>query len=771
MIADKKTLEFDKVLELVERHAVSTMGKQAVLALSPHSDKDKLEISLDKTDEALITLYKLGEVPLDNVRDIKPHIKRVKASGSLSSKELREIAMHLYAVNENKNFLKRAKQEMIELPYYTEAVNKMVFIKEIYQSINRCIDEDYNLLDSASEKLFEIRTKIRNTNGKIEEKLNSFVSRNSKFLSDGIVTRRNDRFVVPLRVDYKNKFKGIIQDYSSSGETVFIEPQVIVELTNKVQILKSEEQREIERILHELSEEAKLYADIFMENLAELEEIDLVFAKAKFARDFDCTKPKLSDKISLRAARHPLISQDEIVANDIHFDDYKAVVITGPNTGGKTVTLKTLGLMALMTQVGMLIPVKAGSEIIVFDNIFADIGDEQSIEQSLSTFSSHMKNIIRITDSLTVNSLVLLDELGSGTDPKEGASLAISLLDYVKIRGSYIMATTHYPELKAYAYNNEDVVNASTNFDIDSLSPTYELSIGIPGRSNAFEISKRLGLNEKILKTATDNQLDSNTEVSKLIDKLEKQSRNLKAQLEEYERQMSLIKDKEMDLYKREEMLARKSVENENKAKEEAKEIVENARAEAQGIIDELMKYSDDVKLHKLVESKTKLNQLAGSYDKEKYVTPQKHTFKVGDHVKVVSYGQSAVITKVLKGSQYEVKMGILNTKVNKSDLEFVGEKKKTVKKTFVKYSGSKTASLKLDLRGLRYEEAMIELDRYLDSLVVSNLKQAIIIHGHGTNALKNGVQETLRKSKVVKSFRFGKPGEGGLGATVIELH
>ncbi len=591
-------------------------------------------------------------------------------------------------------------------------------------------------------------------------------------LNDIIITKRNDRFVVPVKVENKNKFKGIIQDYSSSGETIFIEPQAVVELSNKIQMLRNEEAREIEKILIELSEEIKIYIQELKTNLHILVDIDFTFAKAKYAKTNNCTKPIVGNEIDLMQARHPLLPMDEVIANDIHFNNYRVIIITGPNTGGKTVALKTLGLLSIMAQCGMLIPVKAGSKVLLFDNIFADIGDEQSIEQSLSTFSSHMKNIIRITEKLTTDSLVLLDELGSGTDPKEGASLAISLLEYIKVRGSFIMATTHYPELKAYAYNNADVVNASTKFDIDTLSPTYKLSIGIPGRSNAFEISRRLGLNAKIIDTAKDNMDFNNTEISTLINKLEDQSRFLEDKIAQSEEESNQLRQSRLQFDEKLIVFESKNLQLRNIAEEEAKKVIYTAKLEAQKIIDELLKYQDGVKLHKLVEQKSALNRLGEQFVKTTKVVKQTHKLAQGDKVRVLSFGQSATITKLLPKSNYEVKMGILTTTIHKSDLEFI-EKKPLKKKSqpIVTYSGKRSVSLELDLRGFRFEDAMIEVSKYIDNLIVNKMKQASIIHGHGTNALKFGVQEYLKGNKYIKHYRYGKGGEGGSGVTVIELN
>ncbi len=768
MIADKITLEFDKITNLLGNYAFTDLAKKALLELEPINDERKIIEDLARTDEALVLIYKLGHPSLSNIYDIYPHLKRTSLGGSLNARELREIAMHLLAVKMIKNYQISAKNEQVETKHFTAQADELTYVKDLYQRINQCIDEDSNVLDSASVTLGSIRKKITSTQSKLEDKLSSIIATQGDKFTDTLITKRNDRYVVPVKVEYKNKFKGIIQDYSASGETVFIEPQAVTELSNKIQMLRAEEKDEIARILMELSTFLGNYTEALKYNLDILIQLDVVFSKAAFAKDYQCTKPVISDEVDLIQARHPLIPQDEVVANNIFFNKYKALIITGPNTGGKTVALKTLGLMSLMTQVGMLIPVSEGSKIRVFDNIFADIGDEQSIEQSLSTFSAHMTNLIRIVDQLTTNSLVLLDELGSGTDPKEGASLAIAIIDHIKIRGCYIMATTHYTELKAYAYNEADTINASTEFNVDTLSPTYKLSIGIPGRSNAFEISRRLGLHNGIIDSAMNKLEISNTEVSQLINKLEDQTRELDKKMEHYDALNMEMDLKNQQITNEHHKLDQKIERMKHDARIEAMEVVNDARKEAQEIINDLLKMQGDVKYHTLLEKKKELSDLVPDTEQKK--SSSRYDYKVNDRVKVLSYGQSAVIQKVLPKNKYEVKMGILTTTVSRQDLELVEANPKKKIKSHVTYNAKKHVKLELDLRGIRFEEAMIEVEKYIDDLVVSKRKQATIIHGHGTNALKIGVHEVLKRNKFIESYEYGKEGEGGSGVTNIFL-
>ena len=517
-------LEFNKIKQTVDSLCACSLGQKRVEYLSPSIDEKQVEYSLNQSDEALKIILALGEAPLGGVTDITEAIKRAKISAMLSAQELLGISRLLYAVSQLKTFSERLNEIKVDAPIFSSQVNSLVSLNSLQTAINDCIDETGYILDSASSELRNIRRSIQSTEARIKEKLNHVVSERRNKLTDGIVTIRNERYVVPVRAEAKNTFGGTVHDQSSSGNTYFIEPKEVVDLNNKLQEYHVEERREIERILRALTEEVKKFVDALAVNVEVLGEIDFMFAKGKYARLINGTRPKMNTKgiIRLVAARHPLIDQKVVVPNDIELgDEYTTIVITGPNTGGKTVTLKTVGLLTLMAQAGLLIPAHETSQLAIFDHVFADIGDEQSIEQSLSTFSSHMTNIVRIMERLTVNSLILFDELGAGTDPKEGASLAISILDYVKVRGARTIATSHYPELKAYAYENDDVINASVEFNIETLSPTYRLLVGVPGRSNAFEISKRLGLKEAILTTARAYVETERTEMTDLITKLE----------------------------------------------------------------------------------------------------------------------------------------------------------------------------------------------------------------------------------------------------------
>ena len=638
-------LEFNKIKQTVDSLCACSLGQKRVEYLSPSIDEKQVEYSLNQSDEALKIILALGEAPLGGVTDITEAIKRAKISAMLSAQELLGISRLLYAVSQLKTFSERLNEIKVDAPIFSSQVNSLVSLNSLQTAINDCIDETGYILDSASSELRSIRRSIQSTEARIKEKLNHVVSERRNKLTDGIVTIRNERYVVPVRAEAKNTFGGTVHDQSSSGNTYFIEPKEVVDLNNKLQEYHVEERREIERILRALTEEVKKFVDALAVNVEVLGEIDFMFAKGKYARLINGTRPKMNTKgiIRLVAARHPLIDQKVVVPNDIELgDEYTTIVITGPNTGGKTVTLKTVGLLTLMAQAGLLIPAHETSQLAIFDHVFADIGDEQSIEQSLSTFSSHMTNIVRIMERLTVNSLILFDELGAGTDPKEGASLAISILDYVKVRGARTIATSHYPELKAYAYENDDVINASVEFNIETLSPTYRLLVGVPGRSNAFEISKRLGLKEAILTTARAYVETERTEMTDLITKLEdrgleldheiqllqKQNQEVEAMRLDYERKIAKFETERERVL---EDIKKEAFENIRQAKEEAEQIVADLR--------QAKKMADlSIKDHELTEKLTSLkNSEAKQAEQFKRKARNKAPLKAGDEVMVLS--------------------------------------------------------------------------------------------------------------------------------------
>ncbi len=780
-----KTLEYDKVRQQVATYCTSSIGKSAIEELVPQTDFDKVVQLLEEMDEGLSILRVKGNVPMGGIFDVRPSARRAQIGGMLAAIELMEISSTIRASRILRNFIEDLEaDEVIEIPHFIAKKETMPVLTGLQHEINNCIDDNGAVLDSASTTLRTIRQSLRSEEAKVRSKLESLIrgSNASKMLSDTLVTIRNDRFVIPVKQEYRHHYGGIVHDQSSSGQTLFIEPDSIVQANNEIHRLKMKEQAEVERILLALSAMVQDVAPDLFNLVKVLGDIDVILAKGKYGQANKCTMPKMNQDgyIRLVRARHPLLPIDTAVPNDIEFGkDITAVVITGPNTGGKTVTLKTVGLCTLMAQAGLPVPALDGSQLAVFKQLFADIGDEQSIEQSLSTFSSHMVNIVDILQKFDDESLVLFDELGAGTDPQEGAALAISILDEVHGRGARVMATTHYPELKAYGYNRPGVANASVEFDIETLSPTYRLLIGVPGRSNAFEISSRLGLPETIIERAKGFTGTDRHEVESMIASLEETRRQSEddaershALLLESESLRKELQDKLQAYDERKEAL-------DKKAKEKARKIVEEAKHEAEGIIAELreMRKNADqvVKEHELIEARKRLEE-ATPLDNNKVlkkaaqVKARAQNLVVGDEVKVLSYGQRGTLLEKVSNTEWVVQMGILKMKISDSDLEYIKPEKEPIVRTAGVKNRNGHVKLELDLRGERYEDAILRTEKYIDDALLANYGRVSIIHGVGTGALRQGIQSYLKNNKRVKSFRFGEAGEGGLGVTVVEL-
>ncbi|MGE7984858.1 endonuclease MutS2 [Lysinibacillus fusiformis] len=787
MIAERalKTLEYDKVRQQVATYCTSSIGKSAIEELVPQTDYDKVVQLLEEMDEGLSILRVKGNVPMGGIFDVRPSARRAQIGGMLAAIELMEISSTIRASRILRNFIEDLEaDEVIEIPHFIAKKETMPVLTGLQHEINNCIDDNGAVLDSASTTLRTIRQSLRSEEAKVRSKLESLIrgSNASKMLSDTLVTIRNDRFVIPVKQEYRHHYGGIVHDQSSSGQTLFIEPDSIVQANNEIHRLKMKEQAEVERILLALSAMVQDVAPDLFNLVKVLGDIDVILAKGKYGQANKCTMPKMNQDgyIRLVRARHPLLPIDIAVPNDIEFGkDITAIVITGPNTGGKTVTLKTVGLCTLMAQAGLPVPALDGSQLAVFKQLFADIGDEQSIEQSLSTFSSHMVNIVDILQKFDDESLVLFDELGAGTDPQEGAALAISILDEVHGRGARVMATTHYPELKAYGYNRPGVANASVEFDIETLSPTYRLLIGVPGRSNAFEISSRLGLPESIIDRAKGFTGTDRHEVESMIASLEETRRQSEddaershALLLESESLRKELQDKLQAYDERKEAL-------DKKAKEKARKIVEEAKHEAEGIIAELreMRKNADqvVKEHELIEARKRLEEATPLENnkvlkKAAQVKVRAQNLVVGDEVKVLSYGQRGTLLEKVSNTEWVVQMGILKMKISDSDLEYIKPEKEPIVRTAGVKNRNGHVKLELDLRGERYEDAILRTEKYIDDALLANYGRVSIIHGVGTGALRQGIQSYLKNNKRVKSFRFGEAGEGGLGVTVVEL-
>jgi len=777
-----KTLEFDKVRNQLIEHTHSSLGREKAQTLMPSVDFEEVSRLQEETDEAAKVLRIKGNVPLGGIHDIRPHTKRAQIGGMLSPIELVQVASTVHASRQMKRFIEDL-QEVTDVPILLNYAEGIIVLAKLEESIKNAIDEGGEVLDSASEALRSLRQQMRTRESRVREKLESMIrsSNASKMLSDAIITIRNDRFVIPVKQEYRSHYGGIIHDQSSSGQTLFIEPQSVVQLNNELQTIRVKEQLEIERILTELSALTAEYHDELLAIVVIMAELDFMFAKARYGSRIKASKPIVNNegRINLIKARHPLIPIDEVVANSVALGkDYTTIVITGPNTGGKTVTLKTVGLCTLMAQAGLQIPALDGSEVAVFESVYADIGDEQSIEQSLSTFSSHMVNIVEILNNVDYNSLVLFDELGAGTDPQEGAALAISILDEVYKCGARVIATTHYPELKAYGYNREGVINASVEFDVETLSPTYKLLIGVPGRSNAFEISKRLGLRESVIQTARSYISEDSNEVENMIASLETSRRQAERDREEahqlFKDAENLHKDlqKQMaDYYDRKDELA-------EKAKVKAAGIVEKARDEAEEIIRELRKLrlekGAEIKEHELIDAKRRLSDAAPELKQVKKGSKAKagkHEYQPGDEVKVLTFDQKGHLLERVSNKEWQVQIGILKMKVKESDMEYINSPKPVETKPVAIVKGKDFhVSLELDLRGERYEDALMRVEKYIDDALLAGYSRVNIIHGKGTGALRQGVQEYLMNHRSVKKIRFGDAGEGGTGVTVVEF-
>ncbi|EHT3674645.1 endonuclease MutS2 [Staphylococcus pseudintermedius] len=773
-------LEFNKVKSLIEQEVISDLAIEKVKQLAPSSDYETVVHQMDEVDE-ISRIYNQYRLPsMSGLSRVQPYIKRSQIGGTLNVQELNAIKTLIQVQNQFKTFYNQLveDEETVNYEILDGQMQQLPVLTHLYQSIHQKCDTQ-DLFDSASMELQSIRSRIAKTNQRVRAQLDRMVksTSNQKKLSDAIVTVRNERNVIPVRAEYRQDFNGIVHDQSASGQTLYIEPSAVVELNNQISRLRSEEATEVQRILAELTAEVAEEAEACLISEQVMGHLDFLIGKARYAAKIKGTKPTFAveRQVYLPKAFHPLLDQDTVVANTIEFESsIQTVIITGPNTGGKTVTLKTLGLIILMAQSGLLIPTLDGSQLSVFDNVFCDIGDEQSIEQSLSTFSSHMKTIVNILEEANDKSLILFDELGAGTDPSEGAALAMSILDHVHGMGALVMATTHYPELKAYSYNREGVMNASVEFDVDTLSPTYKLLMGVPGRSNAFDISKRLGLGLKIINHAKSMIGQDEQEINEMIASLEKNAKRVddqRIELDRLVREASQIHNDLSRAYEQYQNMESRLIEE---AKDKANQRVKAAMEEADDILKSLRDMRDqkgaEVKEHELIDQRKRLEDQYEAKSIKQNVQKQKwDEIKAGDEVKVLSYGQKGEVLEVLSDEEAVVQMGIIKMKLPLSDLE-KKEKAKEQPKKVVTRTNRSTVKMELDLRGYRYDEAMVALDQYLDQAVLSNYEDVYIIHGKGTGALQKGVQQHLKRHKSVATYRGGMPSEGGFGVTVATL-
>lgn len=783
-----ETLEYDRVKGQLGQYVVSATGRLELAKLVPQSDYTIIHHRIEETEDGADLLRLVGGIPLPQLTDVSPQLKRLKVQASLNGTELAQITNVLRTSMAVQNFFDGLEEKKIRLRTIDNLVISLVTIPEVTRRLARSIDPDGRVTDEASTKLHGVRQLITQTEAEIRHELERYTrGKQAKKLSEPIVTVRNDRYVVPVLARYRNQFGGVVHDQSASGQTLYIEPGSVVELNNRLRQAQIEERQEVRKVLIELSNLVRPYRNDIAKNANLLGHLDLINAKAKLAEAMKASVPVLNQngEVNLRKARHPLIDPARVVANDITLGkDYQAIVITGPNTGGKTITLKTLGLIQLMAQSGMFIPASENSSVAIFDNVFADIGDEQSLEQNLSTFSGHMENVKRILEQITDRSLVLLDELGAGTDPKEGAALAMAILDQIGAVGSEVVVTTHYPELKVYGYDRAKTINASMEFDQETLKPTYRLLLGVPGQSNGIAIARRLGISQAVIEEASSLVSDDSQDLNKMIGDLveqRKRAREENERLEELVEQNTATKenlDAKLDRFneQRDKLLER--------ARSEANHEVAQAKKKANQIIHHLRQLEiqgSAIKENQLIDAQGALNALHKdnprlSNNSVLRRAKQKHQLKAGDHVNVKSYGQQGVLLNKRGNHKWEVQLGILKMAIDEADLEKISAKQAKQqekqqgqpRKMAVRTIQTRQTSARLDLRGHRYEEAMSELAFFIDHALLNNLPSVTIIHGKGTGALRKGTQQYLQSNPRVKNFEYASPNNGGDGATIV---
>lgn len=779
-------LEYNRIIKQLSDLAITAPAKEQALKLMPSSNFDEVKKSIDQTRVLSNILRVKGPMPITDFKDVRASLKRLKVKANLNGEELGNIFLILSLAKDVSQFTADLEEREIDTQPIEKTLKNLAIPEDLFKKLNQAIEYDGTVKDTASSKLMQLRHDIQSNETDIKNHMNDYISgKHTQYLSENIVTIRDGRYVLPVKQEYKNKFGGVVHDQSASGQTLFVEPQAVLVLNNRQQNLMAQERQEINRILIELSELAGMYQKEIKNNADALTQLDFLSAKSKLAKAMKATEPVLNQDhvIKLRKARHPLISPKKVVPNNIELGtSFDTMLITGPNTGGKTITLKTLGLLQLMAQAGLFITAEEGSQLTVFNEIYADIGDEQSIEQSLSTFSSHMDQIIKIMKNVTEDDLVLIDELGAGTDPEEGASLAIAILDDLRGAQAKIAITTHYPELKLYGYNRARTTNASMEFDLKKLAPTYRLRIGIPGQSNAFAIAHQLGMNETVVDKARSLMNDEDSDINKMIERLTEQTKaaeQLHETLKQNVDQSITLKHQlqnGLDWYNQQ---VQKQLE---KAQEKADEMLAKKRQKADKIINDLeeqRRAGGQVRTNKVIEAKGALNKLERenqnlAQNKVLQREKRRHDVSVGDTVKVLSYGQQGVITKKLADHEFEVQIGILKVKVTDRDVEKISTQAAPKKAERAVRSSrglrSTRASSELDLRGQRYEEALTNLDRYIDSSLLAGLNTVTIIHGIGTGAIRNGVQQYLKRNRHVKSYSYAPANQGGTGATIVQL-
>jgi len=773
-----RVLEFNKIIDKLIDKADTSLGKTLAKTTKPKTDLETVLHLQAETDQAVQILRLNQTLPFGGISDIRPAVKRAEIGGILSAGECLQVQSTLYGTKNIKRFMDQMEEP--EAPLIRALTEELEPLSPLEREIKSCIDEHGHVMDAASDTLRQIRTKIRTSESRIRERLESLTRTKSNMLSDAIVTIRNDRYVLPVKQEYRQAIGGIVHDQSASGQTLFMEPQAVVEVNNQLSEAKAKEQVEIEKILKALSLKIAEEHVALRHNIDVLSGLDLIFARGKLSQAMHAAMPNMNDRgvIEMKQARHPLLTDDEVVANDIALgEDYHAIVITGPNTGGKTVTLKLVGLLTLMAQSGLQVPAQDGCELAVFEDVFADIGDEQSIEQSLSTFSSHMTNIVDILAHVNDKTLVLFDELGAGTDPQEGAALAMAILDEVVKKQARVIATTHYPELKAYGYNREGVINASVEFNVETLRPTYRLLIGVPGRSNAFDISRRLGLDESLILAAKELIGTDTKSVDHMIASLDTARRQAEDDYLKAETYVEEAAELKRDLERKWHEFEQERDRLLEKAEQKAERAVEKARAEAEAVVQAMreMKNQHELKEHEWIEARKLFDEAKPTLTKKQQKQVEKkvkdETLEVGDDVHLVTLNQNGTIVEKVSDKEFQVQVGMMKMKVKKNQLEKLKPKKETVTRPVatVKNKGSHTKP-ELDLRGERYEDALQQLEKYIDDALLQGYPRVTIIHGKGTGALRKGVQEFAKRHRHIKSATAGSAQEGGSGVTIFEF-
>lgn len=801
-----RTLELDKIIEMLKSKASSSLGLELIDKLEIHTSFDEVETALNETTEAQSILIKRGHIPLQGIHDIVSQAKRADLGSTLDPKSLIEVADTMRTTRVLSNILsgdikvetfgnaanstQEEEEETTSYPIIQSLARGLYIHKDIEEAISNAIISEVEIADSASTELRQIRRRILQKNQSIRSKLNSIISSSTyqKYLQDAIISMRGDRFVVPVKAEYRSMVSGIIHDQSSSGATLFIEPMSIVDMNNDLRQLRLAEQEEIDRILAELSARVGEVARELIGNQDILARLDFAFAKGKLSIQLKAVEPKLNRDKHFRIVkgRHPLLDAKSVVANTVVLgENFNTLLITGPNTGGKTVTIKMVGIFAMMTQCGLHIPADYGTSMCVFDNIFADIGDEQSIENNLSTFSSHMTRIVDIIENVTEDSLVIFDELGAGTDPEEGAALAIAILEDVRMAGALCIATTHYSELKKYALAKKDVENAAVEFDMETLSPTYKLLIGVPGKSNAFEISRKLGLNENIIDRATNFLTSDDIELEEVLQSVERNRIETEEKLreaEKYKREIESIKLEHREKLEKFETSKQKAM---DAARKDAFAVVRQAKEEADVMIKELRKIEKEAaskdKDRRIEKIRKEISQSMGNLQPSvesmvipKFASKEIKSLTPGEDVKIVTLRQEGVVVSAdNKKKEAVVQVGIMKMTLPYKSLQKIGkQEKKTVTKTTrgIMRSKSGNVSREVDLRGLNLEDAIMKVEKYLDDAAIAGHDEVTIIHGVGTGVLKKGINQWLKKNSHVKSHRAGQYGEGGMGVTIVEV-